>query len=148
MKLTVLLCFLIIFGTAESSAEEWTIRGTVLRIDGRPVRGAWIKLIQRETGGLLFPRGQELLDAKITSDRGTFILRSKKWKPHAAHELIVGGKSKQRPPIRGESVTRYYVLTTRVRVDVPNLVIVPNDFVPSQRNPRKGLLDPRAYEKR
>jgi hypothetical protein len=132
---------------ASSPGKRCTISGVVSRIDGRPVDQAWVKLIQREKGALFVPKGQELLATIMTNRSGEFRLHTDKWNDQAIHELIVGGTSRQQPPIRNETVTQYYVLTTHINIGARHVILVPNDFVPNRRDPRRGFLDLRAYER-
>jgi hypothetical protein len=133
------------FGQTPSSTS-CMIRGAVTRVDGTPVSGVWVQLIQREPGALIFPKAQDLLVAQETNIRGEFILRTTKWKENASQQLIAGGTTAQKPRIRGEIVDRNYVLISNPSTDRPNIILVPNDFIASRHDPRKGLLDPRLLK--
>lgn len=139
------------FGTAtplhaDNAREKVVVTGVVTRVSGAPLSKAWVFLFQKESGSLFFPMSGTILDAGRTTEKGRFELRTEKWKHRALHQIIVPGRTIQRPPIKGEVVEEYRVLVSDVRLQSPNRLLVPDDFVPNPKDPRKGILDRRAVE--
>ena len=133
---------------ADNAGESAVVTGMVTRVSGVPLSRAWVFLFQREPGALFFPKPGEILDACRADPSGRFELRTQKWKHHALHQIIVPGRTIQRHPIKGEVVEEYYVLTSNLKIQSPNRLLVPEGFVPNAKDPRKGLPDHRALDKK
>jgi hypothetical protein len=131
---------------ADNPRERVVVSGVVTRVSGVPLSNAWVFLFQKEPGSLFFPMSGVILDACRTTQNGRFELRTEKWKHRALHQIIVPGRTIQRHPIKGEVVEEYRVLVSDFRLQSPNRLLVPNDFVPNAKDPRRGILDRRAVD--